>query len=54
MSPSTPFNIHRLAPSDMALMDAMLTTFGEAFEDVETYGRHRPGAAYLERLLGRR
>ena len=52
MSPSTPFNIHRLAPSDMALMDAMLTTFGEAFEDVETYGRNRPGAAYLERLLG--
>lgn len=32
-------------------MEALLTTFGEAFDDVETYGAARPGAAYLERLL---
>lgn len=52
MSSSDFFNIHRLTSTDTALMDAMLTTFGEAFDDVETYGRHRPGAAYMERLLG--
>jgi len=30
----------------------MLTTFGEAFDDVGTYSRARPSAAYLKRLLG--
>jgi aminoglycoside 3-N-acetyltransferase I len=33
-------------------MDGMLTTFGEAFDEVDTYGQARPRAAYLERLLG--
>ena len=33
-------------------MEGMLTTFGDAFEDPETYGGARPGAAYLRRLLG--
>jgi len=33
-------------------MDAMLTVFGEAFEEVETYGKARPGRAYMDRLLG--
>lgn len=33
-------------------MDAMLTMFGEAFADVETYGKARPGKAYFEHLLG--
>ena len=33
-------------------MDGLLTMFGEAFEEVETYGAARPDAAYLERLLG--
>jgi hypothetical protein len=32
-------------------MEALLTTFGEAFGDV-TYSGNQPGAAYLERLLG--
>lgn len=44
--------VRRLGPADLDLMDAMLTMFGIAFEDVETYGRSRPEAAYLERLLG--
>lgn len=44
--------IRRLASGDVVLMDAMLTVFGEAFEEVETYGQARPGVAYLERLLG--
>ena len=48
----TPFRIHPLASGDIVLMQAMLAMFGEAFGDVETYGRARPGAPYLARLLG--
>ncbi len=51
MSSSSPFTIHRIAPGDTGHMDAMLETFAEAFEDAETYGKARPGPAYLERLL---
>ncbi|HXF96162.1 MAG TPA: AAC(3)-I family aminoglycoside N-acetyltransferase [Gemmatimonadales bacterium] len=46
------FEIRRLGPDDLPLMDGLLTTFGEAFEAVETYGGNRPGAGYLRRLLG--
>src|SRR5687767_2966013 len=52
MSLSTPFKIHQLAPTDLPLMQGMLTTFGEAFNDVETYGKNRPSAAYFQKLLG--
>ncbi len=52
MSFSTRFSIHQLAPDDVALMEALLTTFGEAFDEVETYGKNRPSAGYLQRLLG--
>jgi len=45
------FRVQRLAPSDFALLQGMLAMFGEAFEDVETYGRARPGQAYVQRLL---
>lgn len=48
----TPFEIHLLAPRDITLMEAMLTVFGEAFDEVETYGGARPSVAYLQRLLG--
>ncbi len=51
MSSSLSFKIRRLAVGDTALMEAMLTTFGGAFEDALTYASARPGAAYLERLL---
>ena len=30
-----------------------MTTFGEAFGDVDTYTAARPGAAYLRRVLDR-
>jgi aminoglycoside 3-N-acetyltransferase I len=33
-------------------MEALLTVFGEAFEDVETYSGARPSPEYLARLLG--
>jgi len=52
MSSPSAFSIRPFAPDDLALMEAMLTMFGEAFDEVETYGGARPGAAYLERLLG--
>lgn len=44
--------IHRLTSDDHALMDALLATFGEAFNEPETYGAKRPSASYLQRLLG--
>lgn len=44
--------IRRLTPGDLPLMGDLLTMFGEAFEEVETYGGNRPDAAYLRKLLG--
>jgi aminoglycoside 3-N-acetyltransferase I len=44
--------IYRLGPPDVAVMNALLTTFGAAFGEVDTYGRHRPTTTYLEDLLG--
>ncbi len=52
MQPCWPYHIYRLTADDLTLMDALLYTFGEAFEEVETYGRARPRADYLRRLLG--
>jgi aminoglycoside 3-N-acetyltransferase I len=52
MSPAAPFSIQRLSNTDLLLMHGLLEMFGEAFEDAETYGGNRPGAAYLRRLLG--
>ncbi len=44
--------VRSLGPDDVALMEAMLETFGAAFDDPETYTGRRPSAAYLRRLLG--
>jgi aminoglycoside 3-N-acetyltransferase I len=52
MAHETAVGIRALGPGDVALMGAMLTIFGEAFNEPETYGAARPRAAYLERLLG--
>jgi len=52
MTPSGAFTLHPLQPGDVALMQALLTTFGEVFEDAQTYGGALPSTAYLERLLG--
>jgi aminoglycoside 3-N-acetyltransferase I len=49
---SSRFSIRQIAPDDVGLMEALLTTFGEAFDEVETYGANRPDADYLRRLLG--
>lgn len=52
MPRSAPFSIRLLTARDVALMEAMSTMFGEAFDEADTYGGARPGAAYLEQLLG--
>jgi aminoglycoside 3-N-acetyltransferase I len=52
MSFPVPFSVRQLASTDVTLMEAMLTMFGEAFDEVETYSAARPSKAYLERLLG--
>ena len=45
-------DIHHLTSTDVPLMKALLTTFGEAFNEVETYTAKRPSEEYLRRLLG--
>lgn len=52
MSFAVPFSIRQLSSGDVALMEAMLTTFGKAFNEVDTYSAARPSKVYLERLLG--
>lgn len=52
MSSPAPLTIRSLASGDVALMEAMLKMFGEAFDEVETYSSARPSKLYLERLLG--
>lgn len=52
MSIASGFSIHQLAADDDALMKALLTTFGDAFEEVDAYSVNRPGAAYLQQLIG--
>lgn len=47
------FTLHHLAPGDAPWMDGLLTMFGVAFDDVETYGAQRPGPDYVRKLLGR-
>ena len=36
---ATSFSVRRLLPDDMKLMEAMLTTFGEAFNEIEPTAR---------------
>ena len=52
MSSSAPFSIRQLTAVDVALMEAMSKTFGEAFDEVKTYCGARPSRKYLARLLG--
>lgn len=52
MAPTTNVRIAQITADDLPLMHALLSVFGEAFEDAETYGARRPDGAYLQRLLG--
>jgi aminoglycoside 3-N-acetyltransferase I len=44
--------IRHLTADDVPLMEALLATFGEVFNEVETYTAKRPSTAYLRALLG--
>jgi aminoglycoside 3-N-acetyltransferase I len=44
--------IRQLGQDDSELMDALLSTFGVAFNAMETYVGKRPSADYMRRLLG--
>lgn len=43
--------IRQLFPDDIDLMNALLKTFGEVFEDKATYVEKRPSSDYLRDLL---
>jgi len=44
--------VKRLGSADLDLMHALLSMFGEAFDEVVTYGSVRPSDSYLRPLLG--
>jgi aminoglycoside 3-N-acetyltransferase I len=46
------YSVKQLTASDLALMHGLLDCFGEAFDEVDTYGANRPHADYLQDLLG--
>ncbi len=46
------YTIRQLVQDDLELMGALLSIFGAAFNEVETYVRKRPSADYMRRLLG--
>lgn len=50
--PVVTLEIRQLAADDISQMEALLATFGAAFNDAENYTLHRPSADYLRRLLG--
>jgi aminoglycoside 3-N-acetyltransferase I len=52
MFKSVPYSIRVLGPDDVPVMEDLLTVFGEAFDEVDTYIGARPDKRYLERLLG--
>jgi aminoglycoside 3-N-acetyltransferase I len=44
-------DVRELAADDLDLMDGLLTLFGKAFNDTDTYDGKRPSASYLRKLL---
>jgi len=48
----TAITVRQLTSTNTDLLHRMLDVFGQAFEDPDTYGRVRPGPAYLQHLLG--
>ncbi|HEY9809657.1 MAG TPA: AAC(3)-I family aminoglycoside N-acetyltransferase [Halomicronema sp.] len=51
MSSSELISVRQLSANDLALMEDLLATFGEAFDEVNTYSSSRPSNDYLKRLL---
>jgi aminoglycoside 3-N-acetyltransferase I len=46
-----PVEVCQLTSRDLPRMEQLLTVFGEAFEEKDTYDGNRPSEAYLRRLL---
>ncbi len=51
MPPDSPITLHHLTPSDLPLLSDLLTLFGKAFNEEQTYNGARPSAAYHQKLL---
>lgn len=51
MSAFAQFTVRQLSFNDLGQMEALLTIFGEAFDEVETYCVARPSSSYLKSLL---
>jgi aminoglycoside 3-N-acetyltransferase I len=49
-----PHDIRHLGPGDAGHLAGMMTMFGEAFEETETYTAARPGPDHVRRLLSDR
>jgi aminoglycoside 3-N-acetyltransferase I len=43
--------IHKLDSRDLNLLESMLTLFGEAFDEPDTYDSARPNSDYYQKLL---
>jgi aminoglycoside 3-N-acetyltransferase I len=44
-------SIRQIMPNDVALMESLLATFADAFDDVDAYLGNRPSADYVRRLF---
>lgn len=51
MTTPSRYTIQRLSENSGELMNALLSVFGDAFDDVHTYGAKRPRPEYLRQLL---
>ncbi|MEL6384974.1 MAG: AAC(3)-I family aminoglycoside N-acetyltransferase [Cyanobacteria bacterium J06626_18] len=51
MSKNVTAEIVQLGPADAQQFEAMMTLFGEAFDEVATYCDNRPSRTYMEDLL---
>lgn len=47
-----PLEIRHLTAGDVSLLEALSATFGDAFNELDTYTKNRPSVEYLTRLLG--
>jgi aminoglycoside 3-N-acetyltransferase I len=45
--------IRRITPYDLPLMEGLVSMFGAAFQEMDTYAGHPPASQYLQDLLGR-
>jgi aminoglycoside 3-N-acetyltransferase I len=43
--------IHQITSNELKTMSDLLSMFGQAFDDIDTYTAHQPAADYLQRLL---